>query len=336
MNMETRKVQRTGKSTLIVSLPKAWAVENAVSNGSVLFISQSNNGSLVLSLNKSRQDLNARIEIGNKSGDSLIRDIIACYIAGYRTIEVTSHHLSVTQKKDLHQIANKLIGPEILEETMNKIVIQDLLSSDEFQTDQALKRMKNVARSMIQDAVSALTRRDKELALDVMQRDNEVDRINLLIARQFMENLRSGSLRQETFSTLTAFNYMQAASNIERMADHASKIAGATSEIEYNLSEKIVNEITGLGSIFATLLDDAFYVILKTNSEKANELIDKTSRMKNQFMIDVNLCKEEGGELAIRLVVASGFGRMLDYIINIAEIAINMCSYNLEKIAMEE
>ena len=120
MNMETRKVQRTGKSTLIVSLPKDWAVENAVSNGSVLFISQSNNGSLVLSLNKSRQDLNARLEIGNKSGDSLIRDIIACYIAGYRTIEVTSHQLSVTQKKDLHQIANKLIGPEILEETMEQ------------------------------------------------------------------------------------------------------------------------------------------------------------------------------------------------------------------------
>jgi phosphate uptake regulator len=129
---------------------------------------------------------------------------------------------------------------------------------------------------------------------------------------------------------------MQVASNIERMADHASKIAGATREINYNLSEKIVNEITGLGSIFATLLDDAFYVVLKTNSEKANELIDKTSRMKNQFMIDIDLCKEDEGEMAIRLVVASGFGRMLDYAINIAQIAINMCSYNLEKISMDE
>ena len=28
--METRKVQKTGKSTLIVSLPKKWANENAI------------------------------------------------------------------------------------------------------------------------------------------------------------------------------------------------------------------------------------------------------------------------------------------------------------------
>jgi phosphate uptake regulator len=40
---------------------------------------------------------------------------------------------------------------------------------------------------MIQDAKSIIIKRNEELALDVMQRDNEVDRLNLLIARQFTE-----------------------------------------------------------------------------------------------------------------------------------------------------
>jgi len=57
--------------------------------------------------------------------------------------------MSSAQKKDLHQIVNKLIGPEILEETINKVVIQDLLSSEELQSERALKRIRTVVKSMI-------------------------------------------------------------------------------------------------------------------------------------------------------------------------------------------
>jgi phosphate uptake regulator len=126
MNMETRKVQKTGKTTLVVSLPKKWAIENAISSGSIIFISQDQNGKLVLSLDESKQNLIAKLDIGSKSGDPLIRDIIACYIAGYRTIEISSRQMSAIQKKDLHCIVNKLIGPEILEETINNLISDDV------------------------------------------------------------------------------------------------------------------------------------------------------------------------------------------------------------------
>ena len=103
----------------------------------------------------SEQDQIVKLDIGSKSGEPLIRDIIACYIAGYRTIEISSRQMSALQKKDLHSVVNKLIGPEILEETIDKVVIQDLLSEEELQADRALKRMKNLTRSMIQDAISS-------------------------------------------------------------------------------------------------------------------------------------------------------------------------------------
>ena len=38
--MDTRKVQRTGKSTFIVSLPKSWATKNGISAGSIIYINQ--------------------------------------------------------------------------------------------------------------------------------------------------------------------------------------------------------------------------------------------------------------------------------------------------------
>jgi phosphate uptake regulator len=337
MNMETRKVQKTGKTTLVVSLPKNWATKNAIGSGSILFISQNQNGKLVLSLDDSKQHLIAKLDIGNKSGDPLIRDIIACYIAGYRTIEISSRQMSAIQKKDLHCIVNKLIGPEILEETINKIVIHDLLNSEELPSDRALKRMKNMTRSMIQDAMSIIIKRNEELALDVMKRDNEVDRLNLLISRQFTEILRSGSVKEETINPVVTFNYMQAASNLERMADHASKIAKISYQNDYDLPADMIDELSKLSSVFGALIDDAISVLIHADSEKANELIDKTNEVKRQSLNIVNLSQEQNrDEMQVKLVIANSIERMLDYIINIAELAINMHSADLENEATRE
>ena len=109
--MEMRKVQKTGKSTLIVSLPKKWANENAIANGSALFISQNQNGDLLLSSDKFEQDRIVKLDIGSKCGAPLIRDVIACYLAGYKTVEISSHQLTTMQKRDLHTIvfANSIL-----------------------------------------------------------------------------------------------------------------------------------------------------------------------------------------------------------------------------------
>ena len=324
--MDTRKVQRTGKSTFIVSLPKSWATKNGVQPGSIIYINQSDNGALTLSTDRSERDLRAKLDIGDKSGEHLVRDIIGCYVGGYRTIEVTSGHMSSAQKKDLHQIVNKLIGPEILEETINKVVIQDLLSSEELQAERALKRIRTVVKSMIQDSLTALQSDNKELAMDVIQRDNDVDRLNLLIARQFTEVLRSGSVRQETLNPITAFNYMQAASNLERIADHAHKIAEIASKCSSPLPEELKEELFSMESLLCGLIDDSLSCLLQTNSNKANELIDRISEIQRRAhgMANSSDTKDKS-ELLVRLVLAGSLERMLDYIMNIGELTINLC-----------
>lgn len=324
-------MQKTGTSTLIVSLPKKWANENVISNGSLLFISQNQNGDLLLSIDKYEQDQIVKLDIGSKSGDTLIREVIACYIAGYRTIEISSHQLTAMQKRDLHSIVNKLIGPEILEETINKVVIQDLLGTEELQADSALKRIKNMTRSMIQDALSTLIENNKELAIDVIQRDNDVDRLNLLITRQFIEVLRSESIKQETLNPIIAFNYMQAATNFERMADHASRIAEISSQNDYELPAEMTVELSSLSSVFTTLIDESISILLKPDTQKANQLIDRTNEIKKQSIIKISSFWEmNDDEMQIRLVVANSMERIFDHIINIAELVINMHNAILE------
>lgn len=331
-SIETRKVQRTGKSTLIVSLPKNWAKTNNVLSGSTLFFSKNQYGDLILSVERSEPSLSAKLDIGSKSGEPLIRDIIACYVAGYRTVEVFSTQMSAAQKRDLHQIVNKLIGPEILEETINKVVIQDLLSSEELQPERALKRIKNITKLMIQDAISALLKSNVDLARDVMQRDNDVDRLNLLVARQFTEILRSGSVRQETSNAVAAFNYMQAASNLERIADHASEIADASIHHNCALSAQIEEDLSTLGSSLSALVEECIFVLLHVDSVKANRLIDDIVGIRRQMQtMASSLPRGDPAELQLRLIVSGSIERILDYAMNINELTINLSNANLEE-----
>jgi phosphate uptake regulator len=331
-SIETRKVQRTGKSTLIVSIPKNWAKTNNVLSGSTLFFSKNQYGDLILSVERSEPSLTAKLDIGNKSGEPLIRDIIACYVAGYRTLEVFSPQMSAVQKRDLHQIVNKLIGPEILEETVNKVVIQDLLSSEELQPERALKRIKNITKLMIQDAISALLKKNVDLARDVIQRDNDVDRLNLLVARQFTEILRSGSVRQETSNAVAAFNYMQAASNLERIADHASEIADASIHLNCALPAQVEEELSTLGSSLCVLVEESIFMLLHADSDKANKLIDDVVEIKKQMQIMASSLPKGGSAgMLLKLVVTGSIERILDYVMNINELTINLCNANLEE-----
>ncbi|HON35824.1 MAG TPA: PhoU domain-containing protein [Methanothrix sp.] len=324
--MDTRKVQRTGKSTFIVSLPKAWATKNGISAGSIVYISQGDNGALTLSTDRSERDLRVRLDVGEKTGDDLIRDIIGCYVGGYRIIEVTSQHMSPAQKKDLHQIVNKLIGPEILEETINKVVIHDLLSSEELQSEKALRRIKTVVKSMIHDSFASLMNSDEpELAMDVIQRDDDVDRLNLLISRQFTEILRTGSVKQELQNPIHAFNYMQAASNLERIADHAHRIAQIAREYNCTLADDLKEELLAIESQLCSLIDDSLSHLLQTNSDKANEMIDTIREIQmgaaGIAVVSDNLGKSE---MLKRLALAASLERMFDYIMNICELTINL------------
>jgi phosphate uptake regulator len=321
--METRKVQRTGKSTFIVSLPKSWATKNGIQAGSIVYITQSENGDLMLSIDRSEREIKTKLDIGDRAGEQLKRDVIGCYLAGYRSIEVFSKSMTGSQKKDLHQIVNKLIGPEILEETVNKVIIQDLLSSEELAAEKALRRIRTVVKSMIQDALSALLTGNLDLAWDVVQRDDDVDRLNLLIARQFMEVLRAGSVRQETLSSTTAFFFMQAASNLERIADHACRIAEIASQYQYKLPAATTEELAQLDRALAGLIDDALSCLLQSNSEKANQLIDRAREIQRSAGSIADSSAKDPSEIIARLVVTGSIDRMLDYIVNIGELAIN-------------
>ncbi|MDD4652894.1 MAG: PhoU domain-containing protein, partial [Methanothrix sp.] len=206
----------------------------------------------------------------------------------------------------------------------DRVVIQDLLSPDELLPDRVLKRMKNMTRSMIQDALSTLTGPNSELALDVMQRDDDIDRLNLLMARKFTEILKSRSVAPVSINPIIVFHFMQAAANLERMADYAAKIAEVSTQLCYDRSDGIIEKLPEIISLLTSLIDESVAAILNADNLKANQVLDRIGEIKRQFPITPDFSDENDDGMRIKLLVADSLERILDRIENIAELSINL------------
>lgn len=259
-------------------------------------------------------------------GDALIRDMIAAYLAGSDIIEVKADRILAEQKNIVRSMCYKLIGPEIIEETAKKVVIQDLLNPDEISIKKSVRRMYLISNSMHIDEIKAIKTLDADLALDVDQRDDDVDRLFLLIAKQFRSILRGARLPDAAETSIDEYHDLRmAAGPIERIADHARKIAKVTSSLNEPIPDDIMEMIESTSELSRKVVEDSIDALYNSDVDLANQVIDRVARMSpmiNKLNASILKIKSYGTVVALGTVVDS-IDRTGDYGSNIAEIAIN-------------
>jgi phosphate transport system protein len=95
-----------------------------------------------------------------------------------------------------------------------------------------IPRMAAMAEEMLRDALSAFFDGDEAKAIDVCQRDGEVDKINKQLYRELV-----GCISERPSTTTAAIELMFVSKSLERIADHATNIA---EEVIYLLRGKDV------------------------------------------------------------------------------------------------
>ncbi|MHA1845880.1 MAG: PhoU domain-containing protein, partial [Promethearchaeota archaeon] len=229
-NVETRKVQKTGGSSYIISLPKPWIIKHGiVKNDSIGIISQPDGNLLITPNVNSESNLKTKeiLVEDYKDPEFLFRILIGAYIMGYsKTIVKSSRRFDSSFHDTIINFTKIAIGPEIIEESNNLVIMKDLLNPKEMPFEKTIRRMYILIERMHDDAINSLIKRNKELAEDVIKRDNDVDRLHWLISRQSNIILRDIILAQKLGITLEDASHFQAMSRfLERIADHAEKIA---------------------------------------------------------------------------------------------------------------
>lgn len=325
--METRKVQLTGGTTLIVSLPKTWANKVNLTQGDEVSLMPQPDGSLsVRTKNLSEVHQSKVIHIENKDGDNLIREIIGAYIAGYTSIELKATKIASKQRETVRKTVNMLIGPEIIEETHDKIVLQDILNPAELSVKKSIKRMFMITRSMQENAIVALKDKDFDLAKDVADRDGEVDKLFLLVSKQFRMVMRDISIADKFDMTMEEHLDMRLASYpLERIGDHANKICNMVIQIgDRDIPMKILEEITEVNALSMKIVEDSIDALFKRNINLANTTFSRRNELAKKIVKLEEEAIKLRSDTAVPLgIILDSVDRVADYGCNIAEIAIN-------------
>lgn len=325
--METRKVQLTGGSTYTVSLPKEWATENDVEAGSEIRFHPEDER-LVLSPDRGEAHSTGSFDVGARDAAAeLTRVVITMYVSGFDEIRLTADRLTADQRQVIRQATQGLVGLEIIEETPERVVLQDLLDSSELEIENSLERMRLVALTMVRDAVRALVEGDDGLADDVIDRDDDVDRLWFMVSRIFRTVLRNPAASTTVdIDRETVFDYQSGARQLERVADHATKIAGVAQDVE-TVPDSVVEDLQVLETEATDLCETAVDALLETDAEvatrEAESVLERLPAVTERARSVSNTVVEiEESERAQRLgLVVDSLSRTADYGGNVAESA---------------
>jgi phosphate uptake regulator len=325
----------TGGSTYILSLPKKWVNRNQLEKGSSLLIREEGNGSLTIlppELGKPEESEEAFIEVSpNDNPDALTRKTVSAYLIGYNLIHLgakNQQEMSSRQRNTLKAFARQLlVGTEIVTDTPEELKLQVLLSYPELSVPSALRRMSIITSSMHKDAVTALKNLDRQLAKDVIETDNEVNRFHLYIIRQLKMAVTNPRLINEIGldNPRDCLGYRLITKTVERTADHAANIAKNVLLLKRDVSEDVLGKIEQMSELAISSFQTAIESLFKRNFNIAEGVIAKTEKIASLEKEAVLSSKEtEMEEIAnLRLLIES-VRRTAEYASDIAEIVLNL------------
>jgi phosphate uptake regulator len=259
--------------------------------------------------------------------DFLIRLLVGAYIEGYNVIKIQlKGQPSPMVRTVVREFTHMTIGQEVVEETSNTITIKDLLNPAEMPLDKTIRRMYIIAKSMHEDALTSLLKGDLALAEEVKRRDTEVDRLHWLVGRQYNLILHNVNLTEKLGVTIDgATTYYHISRTMERMADHAERIARNVP----NLADKKVNpvileKIKAASELSLEIFTKSMESLFKNDLKGSNEGIKDLGKLEGLCEeINTLALKHKGGiAIAVGYIVES-IRRVGEYSVNISEMVIN-------------
>jgi len=230
--MDLRKVQRTGGGTFFVCLPKDWATRTGLTKSSVVALSETADGRLILD---AKYNVERVPEVAVLRPSPLLdREIMGKYLLGYDVVRVEAKdRISPEDRELVKQSSSRLIGLEIVEEDYSKIVMQCLLEPAAFPPDRALQREHSITSGMHRDAVTALIDRDGHLAKNVIARDIEVNRLYFLLVRILRTVIQNPGLSEKLgILPIDCLDYRLTASLVEAIGDQSVRLAEAAVDVK--------------------------------------------------------------------------------------------------------
>ena len=269
-----RTLQQTGGksgSSFLIILPKDWVVRQKLSKGDPVVVAEREDGCLMIDprLPKAGETRSTVAEMS----DNLRWEITSRYLLGYDEVRIVSKEpITNVQRDELKQVIKRFVALEITEEDDHQIILRCLVDPATLPVSTVMRRMNQIASRMIADSLKVYFEGLQEGAKEVIQRDEEVDRLFFLIVRELRSAVQYPRMSEiMKIAPVEALDYRLAAQYIERIADLAVDIA---QRVDEPLDKKLVKKLQLIGETVREMLSDSVNNLFKFNSKRVTKVIE--------------------------------------------------------------
>ncbi|MDW8041078.1 MAG: phosphate uptake regulator PhoU [Nitrososphaerota archaeon] len=344
-----RKIQRTGKDSYIVTLPKKWVQETGLERGCEIAFKQLDDLSLILTPRKTDEGSGKRfiakeywISIEPKDNiQSACRKIKALYSVGADFIHVRfkGRDLSLNFKETIKNFVREmLLGSEIIDESADELTIQILIKHPEFPVDKAIRRMAVLALSADRDSLLAVERMDHGIIQHVLSTCSDVNRLNLYVVRQLKFGIEQNLFRELGFRTPKEFlAYRIMANDIKSIAENAKNVVNTVAAFKKHIENEtlflkdiidteVYCQILDFNSMAHGMFEESLKAAFKWDYKQADKLfpqIESRETLGMQLATILYSKKLDPNASSILWMVLDGTKRILEYGRDIAEVTLN-------------
>jgi len=349
--MEIRKVQKLGYSTIVVSLPRSWVKEKNLKKGDSVIVRVDEDGNLriepyeVESGKKKREQY--VIDVSHAKSPGLIKRIlIGNYVLGHDNLVFVSKNERMPAEvlKEIKDAINRLAAMEIVEQDLHKVVVQCFIDPTKFRLTGLIRRMYTLIFSMIEALQVYLKDKDPAVLNQVINMENEADRLYWLVVRQILLAQKSWRIAKEigVEHPYHIVGNRALAKSLEEICDRIEDIANEL----MNVPREKLDEYREATEILDTMLSDlreilslSMMAFIELDMIKANEILNTLKTFRSRVReLDRNFIThiKDPLMLSILRVIVSCIMRIADSSDSIAEITINRALETPSKICRWE
>ena len=329
-NIEYRKLQVTGGSTFIVSLPKNWIKNNNLSSGDVGGVECLASGEVQITPHEVKQNRRGvSIDLSKFPNSALYDYLIGAYVSGADVITISMKDgIPIQQKRVIRRFLRDTRGMEISLDEDKKISIISLLNPNELPLQTSLNRMYLLVTSLVEDSLGVLAGDDRDIISDYEDRERQIDARRLLIDRQVAMALHSPQVERGLgIDRYQAMEHAVMAHYLERMGDHAHTFAGLVDD-EQNKIEFSENQmpmaaipiwLSSLRAIIRNTYSKDIAVLIKAKQDLA-----KATKDLEEHEADLMSSRARATSVLSEFRISEVVRRLCGYSIDLTETLINM------------
>ena len=330
-----RRLQRVGKATYSVSLPKGWVKKRGLRPGDVLEVYEESDGSLRI---RSRMDKLAEssylidAELCRVYGQ-ISKLITACYHRGCERIEVrAAGGLNEEIVKEISDAASRLPGFEIIERTDKSIVLQNFIDPSKFSVRGLIRRLQTMISTMfgnISDFLFSGSYEDIKSIRDLREKIYQLHELIIRLLITYLEHRGLGRMI-EIKNSAEAYCMIMFSGHILRIAEHLYNIGEELLRFRKKIWRdkemlSLFRELIGMTSM---IFEDSVNTFINTDPQHTMKILNQISNivdhqlssgellkardLERTCFIEKTLCSLKGVMLECERIVEEIFDRFIE------------------------